>query len=230
MGVIATVDSKRVLVGTQALLSMEGITADNEAADAALHVAIDGEYAGAIFVKDDIKSEAEGAILKLKMLGIKRTVILSGDRRKSAMGVGNALGIDAVEAELLPEDKYKRLGEITAASRFSVYVGDGINDAPALASASVGVAMGAMGADSAIEAADVVIMSDKLDRLPTAIKIARKTVGIAKANIVFALTVKLLILVLSAIGIANMWLAVFADVGVAVLAILNSIRTLKVKE
>ena len=229
-GVIATVDGKLVLVGNPALLSEEGVACPNDAFDTALYVAIDGVYKGRIFVTDEIKSEAEMAVSALSRLGAKRTVMLSGDRRSNAERVAASLGINEVHAELLPEEKYARLGEIIESSRATVYVGDGINVAPALATADVGVAMGAIGSDSAIEAADVVIMSDSLDRLPTAVKIARKTVRIAKVNIAFALTVKAAILILSAIGFANMWLAVFADVGVAVIAILNSIRTLKVKD
>ena len=228
-GVIARVDGKAVLVGNRELLSDEGITLPEDCAESALLVAIDGAYKGKIIVTDDIKSEAERAIAKLKGLGVRRTVMLSGDRFANAERVGKEVGIAEVSAELLPEEKYKKLGELSD-SAILVYVGDGINDAPSLAAADVGVAMGAIGSDSAIEAADVVIMSDSLDRLPTAVKIARKTVRIAKANIVFALTVKGAILALSAIGFANMWLAVFADVGVAVIAILNSIRAMKVRQ
>ncbi|MBQ8689286.1 MAG: cadmium-translocating P-type ATPase [Clostridia bacterium] len=229
-GVVATVDGKRVIVGNSELLCEHGISTDDAASTAALHIAVENAYSGSIFVIDDIKTEAESAIKRIKSSGAKRTVMLSGDRYESAARVASAVGIDELHASLLPEEKYSRLREIIADSRSVVYVGDGINDAPALATANVGVAMGAIGSDSAIEAADVVIMSDKLDRLPTAIKIAKKTVSIAKMNIAFALAVKGLILVLSAIGYANMWLAVFADVGVAVIAILNSIRTLRVKE
>ncbi len=229
-GVSAVVDSKTVLIGNIRLMSEHGVTVPNSVRDAALHVAIDNEYKGNIVVKDEIKNEAEASIKELYSCGAKRTVMLSGDRRENADAVGKALGISEIKSELLPEDKYRLLKEIIAESRATAYVGDGINDAPALAAADVGIAMGAAGTDIAIESCDVVIMSDNLKRIPTAVKIARKTVSIAKTNIVFALAVKLTIMALSAVGFANMWLAVFADVGVAVLAILNSLRTLVVKK
>ena len=229
-GVIATVEGKTVLVGNSDLLGEHSVTVPTEISSASLLVAVNGAYIGQIIVTDDIKTEAETAITKLKALGVKRVAMLSGDRRENAERVGSDLGITEIHAELLPEEKYKRLGEIIASSTATVYVGDGINDAPAITSADVGIAMGAIGSDSAIEAADVVVMSDSLDRLPTAVRIARKTVRIAKMNIVFALAVKGAILVLSAVGFANMWLAVFADVGVAVIAILNSIRTMQVRQ
>ena len=228
MGVVAQVVSKRVAVGNSALLRTLGIeTPKNESGE--IFVAVNNEYAGRIFVSDEIKNGAEEAVSELKLLGIKRTVMLSGDRRINAERVGKALGIDEIESELLPEDKYRRLGEITEKSASTVYVGDGINDAPALVRADVGIAMGGIGSDSAIEAADVVIMNDDIAKIPLAIRIARKTLAIAKSNIIFALGVKLIILLLGVFGYANMWLAVFADVGVALLAILNSMRTLKIK-
>jgi len=200
----------------------------DDAGSASLFVASNGEYIGQIIVTDEIKNEAETAISNLKKLGVSRIAMLSGDRQDNAERVGLELGITEIHAELLPEKKYEKLSEIIESSTAAVYVGDGINDAPAIVSADVGIAMGAIGSDSAIEAADVVIMSDSLDRLPTAVKIARKTVRIAKINIVFALAVKGAILALSALGFANMWLAVFADVGVAVIAILNAMRTMRV--
>ena len=227
-GVVAKIDEKNVLVGNADLLSESGISLPESASTASLLVAADGEYKGQIIVTDDIKTEAETAIGKLKALGVKRISMLSGDRKSNAERVGRELGITDVHSELLPEEKYAHLTEIIAGSNATVYVGDGINDAPSITVADVGIAMGAIGSDSAIEAADVVVMSDDLDRLPTAVRIARKTVRIAKANIIFALAVKGAILVLSALGFANMWLSVFADVGVAVIAILNSIRTMKV--
>ena len=227
-GAVAKIDEKTVLVGNADLLSESGIPLPESASTASLLVAVDGEYKGQIIVTDDIKTEAETAIAKLKALGVKRISMLSGDRKSNAERVGRELGITDVHSELLPEEKYAHLNEIIAGSNAAVYVGDGINDAPSITVADVGIAMGAIGSDSAIEAADVVIMSDDLDRLPTAVRIARKTVRIAKANIIFALAVKGAILVLSVLGFANMWLSVFADVGVAVIAILNSIRTMKV--
>jgi Cd2+/Zn2+-exporting ATPase len=229
-GVVAKIEGKVVLVGNADLLSESGISIPESSLSATLLVAADGEYKGQIIVTDDIKTEAESAISSLKALGAKRILMLSGDRRDNAERVGDTLGITDIHYELLPEEKYARLTEIIADSNATVYVGDGINDAPSITAADVGIAMGAIGSDSAIEAADVVIMSDSLDRLPTAVKIARKTVRIAKINIVFALAVKGAILVLSALGYANMWLSVFADVGVAVIAILNSIRTMKVRD
>lgn len=229
-GVVAVIDGKNVTVGNRDLLLECGVTLSDKTENAALLVAADGEYIGQIIVTDETKSEAEKAISNLKKLGVQRVAMLSGDRRENAERVGRELRIDEIYAELLPEKKYEKLAEIIESSTATVYVGDGINDAPAIMSADVGVAMGAIGSDSAIEAADVVIMSDSLDRLPTAVKIARKTIGIAKMNIAFALAVKGAILLLSALGFANMWLAVFADVGVAIIAILNAIRTMKIKD
>ena len=228
-GVIAKIDEKTVLVGNADLLSESGISLPENIESASLLVAVNGEYKGQIIVTDDIKTEAENAISKLKVLGAKRICMLSGDRKSNAERVGNTLGITDIHSELLPEEKYTKLTEIIADSNATVYVGDGINDAPSITASDVGIAMGAIGSDSAIEAADVVIMSDDLDRIPTAVRIARRTVRIAKINIIFALAVKGAILILSALGYANMWLSVFADVGVAVIAILNSIRTMKVR-
>ena len=227
-GVVAKIDEKTVLVGNADLLCESGVLIPNDAGSASLFVASNGKYIGQIIVTDGIKNEAETAISNLKKLGVSRIAMLSGDRRDNAERVGLELGITEIHAELLPEKKYEKLSEIIESSTAAVYVGDGINDAPAIVSADVGIAMGAIGSDSAIEAADVVIMSDSLDRLPPAVKIARKTVRIAKINIVFALAVKGAILALSALGFANMWLAVFADVGVAVIAILNAMRTMRV--
>ena len=167
---------------------------------------------------------------ELRAAGVERSVMLSGDRRAAAEAVGRALGLDDVEAELLPQDKVTALEQLLQeqrAGRTLGYVGDGLNDAPVLSRADVGIAMGSLGSDAAIEAADVVIMDDDLRRLPQAIRIARKTLRIVKQNIVFALTVKFLILILGALGLANMWLAVFGDVGVSVIAILNSMRALR---
>ena len=201
-----------------------GIKAEASAAGAIL-VARDGLLVGEIILADTEKPEAKEAIRALGRLGITKTVILTGDRAENARPVAESLGIDETLAELMPEDKFAYIEK----SERTIYVGDGINDAPALRMATVGVAMGRGGQDSAIESADLVIMSDNLTRIPTSIKIARKTVGIAKQNIIFAIGVKLLILGLIALGFANMWLAVFADVGVAVIAILNAMRALRVK-
>ena len=227
-GVIATVDGKRVLVGNLKHLEEAGVSIADIDKNAELYVALENVYIGAIYVEDEIKIEAECTISKLRSLGANSTAMLSGDVYGKAKSVADKVGIDEVKAGLLPEEKYKFVGEFSKEPGGVIYVGDGINDAPALASATVGVAMGAIGSDSAIEAADVVIMSDDLSRIPTAVRIARKSVRIAKQNIIFALGIKGAILLLSAFGLSFMWLAIFADVGVAVIAILNSMRALKV--
>ena len=226
-GVYGYVDGERIAVGNAALMRELSVKIDEKVGTGSLLVAKSERIVGEITVSDSIKQEAKDAIGSLRRLGVKRTVMLSGDRAENAAPVAEALGIDEVRAELMPEEKFAYIEK--ASEGGVIYVGDGINDAPALRIASVGVAMGNRGADSAIEAADVVIMLDNLTRLPTCVKIARKTVGIAKQNITFALGVKLAILALISLGLANMWLAVFADVGVAVLAILNAMRALRVK-
>ncbi len=223
-GVVATVDGESVGVGNSALMAELGIEIEERTAGA-VYVARGGALVGEIILADKEKPEAKAAMLDLRRLGITKTVMLTGDREENALPVARSLGIDEPCAGLMPEDKFAYIDNTPGV----IYVGDGINDAPALRMASVGVAMGRGGQDSAIEAADVVIMSDNLTRLPTSIKIARKTVGIAKQNIVFAIGIKLAILALIALGFANMWLAVFADVGVAVLAILNAMRALRIK-
>lgn len=227
MGIIAELDGKRVAVGNLTLMKHVGAECEVPQAVGTVLAAIDGIYAGYALLRDTLKPEATSAISELRRLGVKKTYVLSGDRRESVVEVAEALGIDEVHAELLPEDKYERLEAIIAeGGRGSVYVGDGINDAPCLARADVGIAMGERGSDSAIESSDVVIMSDDLSRIPLAVRRARKTVGIAKQNIVFAIGIKVLALALVGTGVVGMWLAVVADVGVAVLAILNSMRTL----
>lgn len=229
MGVRATVDGKTILVGNKKLMTENGIRhADLSLpiGSGVLFVAEDGVYKGRIEVSDTVKPEAKAALFALRTLGVEKTVMLSGDKRENAERVGDALGIDEVNAELLPTEKYEHLEALLKNAGGVAYVGDGINDAPSLARADVGIAMGGIGSDSAIEAADVVIMSDALDRLPAAVAIARRTLLISKENIVFALGVKLAILILGALGLVGMWWAVFADVGVAVLAILNSLRML----
>ena len=229
-GIVGTVNGKRVAVGNLLLMSEVGASVSDsytKSENTLLFVAVDGEFSGIIEISDTIKTEAVKSIEMLRKVGISRVIMLSGDKKSRADAIADELNLDEVNAELLPQDKYRILkSEIDKKHGKVMYVGDGINDAPALTIADVGVAMGGVGSDSAIECADVVITSDNLDRLPEAIRIARKTLRIAKENIVLALGVKLTVMLLSAFGIANMWLAVFADVGVAVLAILNSMRNL----
>jgi Cd2+/Zn2+-exporting ATPase len=226
-GVIATLRGQSIAVGNKALMARVGVSLDGiDAPVSSFFVALDTSLAGILVISDKIKDEARASVSALASLGVKNTVILSGDRKENVEYVRAELGINESYAELTPEGEYAKLEEIIPCSRSTIYVGDGINDAPALARADVGLSMGKMGQDSAIEASDVVIMSDNLTKIPESIRIARKTLGIAKQNIVFALSVKVAILIFGALGFANMWLAVFADVGVAVLAILNSMRAL----
>lgn len=230
-GIIAELDGVRIGVGNAALMDRLGVNIpDCNIGGGSAYVAHGGELIGIIHISDSVKPEAAEVISKLRALGIKKTVMLSGDRRENVIAVADTLGIDEAQYELSPEEKYNSLEKLIAQMSPTVYVGDGINDAPSLARADVGISMGKMGQDSAIEASDVVIMTDNLSKVGEAILIARKTLAIAKQNIVFALGVKGLMLILGAIGYADMWLAVFADVGVAVIAILNSMRALKYSE
>ena len=232
-GVAAEIEGHKVFVGNQKLMKRENIAFEaKETAGTVVHVAVDGNYEGYITIADQIKEDAAEAIKGLKARGIK-TVMLTGDSKAVAESVGKALGLDEVHAELLPENKVEEVEKLLAAKSEKgklMFVGDGINDAPVLARADVGVAMGGLGSDAAIEAADVVIMTDEPSKLLNLMDIAKKTLSIAKQNVVFALTVKLLVLVLCAVGLVNMWAAVFADVGVSVIAILNAMRALKVAE
>ena len=225
-GIVATVNGSLVGVGNPALMSRLSV-AMSDGTREGVHVCRDVQYVGTLYIADEVKPEAASAIAELRSLGVRRTAIISGDREGTVRRVGGELDVSEIHSELTPEKKYECVEQLLSESRSLMYVGDGINDAPSLARAHVGVAMGGIGQDSAIEAADVVIVSDNLKKIPEAIRIARKTVAIAKENIVFALGAKGLVLVLGALGIANMWLAVFADVGVAVLAILNSMRALR---
>ena len=229
-GIVAKVNGRRVLVGTEKMLDEEGVFVP-DGVKGSVFVASDGKWIGCFTVGDAVREESRGTVSRLRRLGVKRIGMLTGDVPENAAPISDALSLDFACASLLPDGKYQAVKDLIDEKNGSVlYVGDGINDAPVIALADVGVAMGGVGSDAAIEAADVVIMSDKLDRLPKAIRIARRTVSIARQNIVFALSVKLAILVLSATGInTSMWLAVFADVGVAVLAILNAMRALRVK-
>ena len=231
-GMVATIDEHVVLVGNDKLMRGHGsVYHDCELAGTILHVSIDGEYAGHIVIADVVKTDAQAAISSLHAAGVKKTVMLTGDREEVAQAVAGKLGIDEFAAQLLPEDKVNEVERLLHAKREGAnlaFVGDGINDAPVLTRADVGIAMGAMGSDAAIEAADVVLMDDKPSNISRAIRLARRTMRIVWQNIVFALGVKLIVLVLAAVGIANMWLAVFADVGVAILAILNAMRCMNV--
>lgn len=232
-GVRCVIDGQVVLAGNARLMEANGIAAAmNETKTTVLHIAIDGEYRGSIEVEDTIKEDSVEAIQRIKVLGVAHTVMLTGDREEVAAHIAHEAGLDEYHASLLPEGKIdflrSYLDEAPKGEKVA-FVGDGINDAPALIRSDVGIAMGAMGSDAAIEAADIVFMDDKLSRLADGIGISRKTMRIVYQNIVFALGVKLLVLVLAALGIANMWEAIFADVGVSVIAILNAMRALKVK-
>lgn len=231
-GVKATVDGHAVLVGNDKLMSAHGISCpDCELTGTILHVAIDGAYAGHIVIADTVKDDAAQAIADLHAAGVERCIMLTGDREEVARSVASDLGLDEYHALLLPGDKVEQVERILDSARGNLaFVGDGINDAPVLTRADVGIAMGAMGSDAAIEAADIVLMDDKPSNIARAIRVARKTMRIVHQNIVFAIGVKLLILALAAVGIANMWLAVFGDVGVAVIAILNAMRAMNVKD
>ncbi|WP_288736270.1 heavy metal translocating P-type ATPase [uncultured Enorma sp.] len=233
-GVSATVDERVVLVGNDKLMSEHGNSwHDCDLTGTILHVSVDGEYVGHIVIADVVKDDAAQTIRDLHEAGVKRCVMLTGDRRDVAEAVGTQLGIDEVRAQLLPADKVAAVEHLLSLERGDgklAFVGDGINDAPVLMRADVGIAMGAMGSDAAIEAADVVLMDDKPSKIASAMRIARKTMRIVWQNIVFAIGVKVVILVLAAFGIANMWLAVFGDVGVAMIAILNAMRAMQVSK
>ena len=230
-GVTATVQGRTVCVGNAKLMAAHEIVCDAcELTGTILHVASDGRYLGHIVIADTVKDDAASAIRDLHAAGVERCVMLTGDCAEVAQAVAGELGIDEVEAQLLPQDKVDKVEELLDTTRGNLaFVGDGINDAPVLARADVGIAMGAMGSDAAIEAADVVLMDDKPSNIARAVRLARRTMAIAWQNIVFAIGIKILILVLAAFGIAGMWLAVFGDVGVAVIAILNAMRAMDVR-
>ena len=231
-GICARVDGHNVLVGNDKLMKSHNVVyRDCHSVGTVIHVAIDNEYQGHIVISDVVKPEAKEAIAALKKLGIHNTVMLTGDSSKVAAAVADSLGIDRVLSELLPQDKVselEKLLETKSPKDKLAFVGDGINDAPVLSRADIGIAMGAMGSDAAIEAADVVLMDDNPMQIAKAIKISKKCIGIVRQNITFALSIKFACLILSAVGIANMWLAIFADVGVMVIAVINAIRALKV--
>lgn len=232
-GIEANVCGRRVLVGNAALMTSNGITPKAPTEHATIvHVAADGIYGGYIVIDDRIKDGAKQAVSDLYRLGVESTVMLTGDGKRTAQAVATALGVNNVYSELLPSDKVIAVEELLRQKHTGtlLFVGDGINDAPVLARSDVGIAMGALGSDAAVEAADVVLMDDDVRKLPLAIEISQHTVGIAKQNIAFSLTVKFVIMLLGALGIAGMWLAVFADVGVLILAVLNATRTLRINE
>jgi Cd2+/Zn2+-exporting ATPase len=251
-GIRAKVGNKMVCVGNTKMMDMVGAKwhqCDHGDEGTIVHVAIAEDtvlrvqpttyvYAGHIVINDQVKADSAEAILQLKELGVKKTVMLTGDREEVAARVAQQLQIDEYHAELLPTDKVTQISNIRSAERrlqgkksqtsnLFAFVGDGINDAPVLARADVGIAMGGLGSDAAIEAADVVLMDDQPTKIATAIRIARRTIGIARQNIWFAIGIKVAVLILAFFGLATMWLAVFADVGVTVLAVLNAMRALK---
>lgn len=230
-GMAAAVDGRQVLAGNEALMRDNGVAFEAcESAGTVVYVAVDGRFAGAVVISDSIKPEAFKAIQDLKKVGVERTVMLTGDRKAVGEAVAKELGLDEVHAQLLPEDKVSRVEELLkrqGQGKKLAFVGDGINDAPVLSRVDIGIAMGSMGSDAAIEAADVVLMDDDPSKIASVVRISRKTMWIVKENIVFALGVKLIVLGMGAFGVANMWEAVFADVGVSVIAIINAMRALK---
>ena len=232
-GVIASVNGRRIAVGNEKLMALEGaLSHPCELKGTIIHVSIDGVYAGHIVISDRVKADAAEAVAALHRAGVRRTVMLTGDQPEIAAAVAAATGVDAWHANLLPADKVAQVEalldeESHAPAGALAFVGDGINDAPVLARADLGIAMGALGSDAAIEAADVVLMDDKPSKVAEAVRIARRTLSIARENLIFAIGVKILVLLLAAFGLATLWMAVFADVGVTVLAVLNAMRALR---
>lgn len=232
-GVIANIDEKRVAAGNIKLMKkLNVLYFEGELIGTVVHVAVDNKYAGYIVIADEIKEDSAQAIKELKAANIKQTVMLTGDNRSVGEKIAKDLGLDKVYAELLPGDKVDKLEELfnqKSSKGKLAFVGDGINDAPVLARADIGISMGGLGSDAAIEAADVVIMTDEPSKIATAMKISKKTLKIARQNTVFAIGIKLIVLILSALGLTTMWEAIFADVGVTIIAVLNSFRALNVK-
>lgn len=233
-GVKAVVDGRTVFAGNSRLMEIFEIGFESEdVAGTVVHIAVDGKYAGHILISDELKEDAKLAIQELKRLGVKKTVILTGDSKSAGDSVARILGADEVYTELLPGDKVDKIEELMkelSTKGKLVFVGDGINDAPVLARSDTGIAMGGLGSDAAIEAADVVIMTDEPFKVTDAIRISRKTLGIARQNIIFALGVKAVVMILGAAGMANMWAAVFADVGVTFIAVINSMRAMSYED
>ena len=234
LGIFAKIEEKEVLIGNEKLMNENQIKFTRcEEVGTVLYVAINKKYAGYILIADKIKEDSEKAIKDLKKMNIKRTVMLTGDRKKVGEAVSQKLNIDNVYTELLPDGKVQKVEELLKEKSDKgkvAFVGDGINDAPVLALADIGIAMGGLGADSAIEAADIVIMTDEPSKIVNAIKLSKKTMRIVNENIIFAIFVKIAVLMLSALGLSTMWEAVFADVGVSVIAIINALRVLNVKK
>ena len=232
-GIVAYINEKQVLIGNEKLMQDYNISFEkSKEVGTILYIAIDNVFSGTILISDKIKDDSIKCIELIKTNGIKQTIMLTGDKKEIAENISKKLGIDIVHYELLPDEKVKKMEEFLNNKKLNkkiAFVGDGINDAPVLALADIGIAMGGLGADSAIEAADIVIMTDEPSKISTAIKISKKTMKIVRENIIFAITVKILVLILSAMGVATMWEAVFADVGVAIIAILNSLRMLNKK-
>ena len=235
-GVRAQINGHTVCAGNAKMMTLAGCEAkpcSTSGAGTIVHVAVDGRYAGHIVISDIIKEHSAEAIRDLKKSGVKKTVMLTGDARAAAEEVGGQLGVDVIHAELLPADKVTRVEELLAGQQQNeklAFVGDGINDAPVLSRADIGIAMGAMGSDAAIESADVVLMDDDPLKIGKAIRISRKCMRIVKENITIAIAVKVVCLILGALGVANMWFAIFADVGVMIIAVLNAIRALFVRK
>ena len=231
---MAIVEDKEVLVGNDKLMKQKNINYEEcQEIGTTLYIAINNVFAGYIVISDKIKEDSKLAIEEIKKLNIKNTVMLTGDRKEVGEAVAKKLNLDEVYTELLPDGKVKKVEELLKLKSEKgkiAFVGDGINDAPVLALSDIGIAMGGLGSDAAIEAADIVIMTDEISKISKAIKISRKTMKIVKENIIFAIAVKVIVLILSAVGIATMWEAVFADVGVSILAIINSLRMLKVQK
>lgn len=233
-GICIPVDGRDVWIGNERLMKGQGIHCReySDKAGTVVYVALEGEFAGAIVISDTVKQGVSDAIRSMKEAGVRKCVMLTGDRPKAAEYVAEQLGIDEVYAGLLPDgkvEKVEQLLNIQGAAEQLAFVGDGINDAPVLTRADVGIAMGSLGSDAAIEAADIVLMDDDIRKIASVVRIARKTLVIVRQNIIFALAVKAAVLILGALGMANMWEAVFADVGVSVIAILNAMRTLRTK-
>ncbi len=233
-GISVTVDDKNVLIGNEKLMEENKVQyTKSEDIGTILYIAINNEYKGLIIISDEIKADSKGLVKNLKNLGVKKTVMLTGDKKTVGEDVGEKLRLDEVYTELLPDGKVEKVEKLMQEKTEKgklIFVGDGINDSPVLAMSDIGIAMGALGSDAAIEAADVVIMTDEPSKIADAIALSRKTMKIVKENIVFAIFVKVLVLILTAIGLSTMWEAVFADVGVSIIAIINALRMLKVKK